>query len=256
MHRCFAVLLYLALGLPAQAAIKGCISDVLLPPFGFFEQGSVKQEVVGLGVDVLQAILRREGQPPAEISVLPWRRCLRLVEAGALDIVLNVPTAQINPKPYFITEPYYAVHSIYFYSSKLHPTGIRLGNLEDLKRYQVCGLFGYSFEGYGIDSNTVDTGSKDYASLIRKLHAGRCDLFIDKREIVAGMYLLDPKLQAQIIDTVLVSQPLPEDSPMQFHFAVGRRSPGGEALRKQLDVGIIEMTQRGEIAKMMARYLR
>ncbi|MGQ5524345.1 substrate-binding periplasmic protein [Chitinimonas sp. PSY-7] len=256
--RCWLTPLFLlALQVPVKAEIRGCISDVPNPPFGFLKPNSAaKQEVGGLGVDVLQAALKRSGLEPATISVLPWQRCLRLVEAGSLDIVLNVPTAQVNPAPYFITEPYYTVHSVYFFSTKLHPKGIDIVNLDDLNRHKVCGLLGYSFDGYGLDSSAVDTGSKDYASLIRKLNAGRCDLFIDKKEIIESMYRLDPQLQAQMLATSLVSRSLPEEMPMQFHFAISRRKSGAEELRKQLDTGVAELTQRGEVTKMMTRYLR
>ena len=120
-----ALLIY-SISLAAQASepIHACAADLEYPPYLFTQHDSQRVTLVGLAIDILQTSLKNAGEPPARIEKLPWLRCLKLVEVGEIDIVLNVPTAQIDPQPYRISEPYAVVHTIYVTSRVNSPRGI------------------------------------------------------------------------------------------------------------------------------------
>ena len=240
-----------------KASIRACVADLDFPPYVYSVPGpaGTRPALVGLAIDVLQNSLQNLGYPSAKIERLPWNRCLALTEHGQVDLILNVPTAQIDPTPFYISDPYAHVHSVYFYSRKIWPKGINIGNFEDLKHFHICGLLGNRFEAYGINTAKVDTGSYTYDSLIGKLIAGHCDLFLDKREVIAALASRDEKLRLALNSPDLQEMPLAEDVPIGLHFAIGRNMPGGETLLLQINASITALQKNGQLEKWLASYL-
>ncbi|MDR3482011.1 MAG: transporter substrate-binding domain-containing protein [Burkholderiaceae bacterium] len=240
----------------ASESIRACAANLEYPPYLFIQHDTQGGSLVGLTIDTLQASLKRVGKPPAKIEKLPWLRCLKLVEVGDIDVALNVPTAQIDPKPYRISEPYAVVHSVYIASRINSPHGLKIRTVEDLKKYRICGLLGIRYDSYGIDTGTVDAGSGNYLSLINKLNAGHCDLFLEKREIMDGLQARSQELRTAFNSSSLVQTPLPEDSPLGLHFAVSRRIQDSEALLEQINAGIAILKRTGQLNKWMPSYLK
>jgi polar amino acid transport system substrate-binding protein len=243
---------------PATAATTPttvCAANVQYPPFFYF---APVQDGVLPAKGLANDILREAFGPHAdafEISKLPWKRCLKLAELGLIDIVINVPTAQIDPAPYFVSEPYVELQSAYYVSRRHWPKGIRIKNLEDLKTYRICGLSGNTYDGYGLRDYPVDGGANNYMSLIGKLHANHCDLFIEKRAVVAGLKLVEPAISAAFSSRDLHVRTLPEDSLTGLHFAISKRSPQAAELRVKLNETIIRLNRAGSIDKWVEGYL-
>ncbi|MES3024537.1 MAG: transporter substrate-binding domain-containing protein [Pseudomonadota bacterium] len=239
----------------ATAATTVCASNIQYPPFFYVPQADRdgKLQPRGLAIDILRAALGSKAGAP-QISKLPWKRCLKLAEMGLVDIVINVPTAQIDSAPFLVTEPYIEMQSAYYVSRRRWPRGIPVTNLEDLKAYRLCSLSGNTYDGYGLRGHPVDSGTNNYISLIGKLHAGNCDLFIEKREVVAGLKLLEPHVAEAFASRDLISARLPEDSPIGLHFAVSKRSREGAALRARLDRTIARLKAANTINKWMKGY--
>jgi polar amino acid transport system substrate-binding protein len=240
------------------ASVRACAAEVEYPPFLFSANASVAQgtHAAGYALDVLQLALKNAGKGNATVERLPWLRCLRMAEVGQMDVVVNVPTAQIDPKPYWITDPYAELHSAYFYSLKSRPKGIKINNLQELTHYNVCGLMGNSYEAYGLDLQRVDTGARTYVSLIRKLEAGYCDVFIEKREVVDSLAARDRELRELLGQSSLVRRDLPEDLPSGLHFAISRRFPDGESLQASFNETISKLRSSKEDAAMLQPYLK
>lgn len=112
------------------------------------------------------------------------------------------------------------------------------------------------YDSYGIDTGMVDAGSGNYLSLINKLNAGHCDLFLEKREIMDGLQARSQELRTAFNSSSLVQTPLPKDSPLGLHFAVSRRIQDSEALLEQIDAGIAILKRTGQLNKWMASYLK
>lgn len=253
------VICLISLTSSAAEPIHACAPELEYPPYLFTDVPksgtSGRPQLAGLSLDVLQHALKQAGQAPAVIEQLPLLRCLKMVERGLIAVVLNVSTAQIDPAPYYISKPYAQVHSMYFVSTLHWPRGIAIGTVEDLKSFNICGLLGNRFDSYGIDTALVDTGTKGYEALIAKLHAGRCDLFIEKREVMAGLAQRNPQLKNLLSSPTLRQTVLPEDSPIWLHFAVSRRIPNGEILLKQLNSSIDSLERNKQLEKWLAAYL-
>lgn len=251
-------LLTFSFSLPSTAAeiVHACAANLESPPYLFTKREGDNENLVGLAIDVLQQSLKNAGKPPAQIQKLPWLRCLKLTEVGEVDVVLNVPTAQIDPTPYRISQPYAVVHSVYITSRINSPRGVTIRNVEDLNHYHICGLLGTRYDSYGIDTAKVDVGSNSYLSLINKLVAGHCDLFLEKREIIDALQMRSPELKAAFTSNSLVESLLPEDSPLGLHYAVSRRIPNSQALADLLDSTIAALQDSRQLEKWTAAYLK
>jgi polar amino acid transport system substrate-binding protein len=234
--------------------IKVCAADVDYPPFLFADGTGARS--TGLAVDILQWTMARLGRPPAAIDRLPWLRCLDAVATGRLDMVVNVPTAEIDPTPYWITEPYFEVHSVYYFSTKARPAGIDIRNLEQLKHFNVCGLAGNRYDAFGIDTAKVDTGARTYTALVRKLDAGFCDLFLEKREVIDSLMARNADLRLQLSSPGLQRRDLPEELPSGLHFAISRHLQGGDALQRAINDALHSLHGSKELERLQQPYLR
>jgi polar amino acid transport system substrate-binding protein len=250
------LLFTISLASHAAESIRACAANLEYPPYLFTEHDMQGDKLVGLAVDILQHALKDAKQPPARIQKLPWLRCLKLGEVGDIDVILNVPTAQIDPEPYRISEPYAVVHSVFITSRINSPRGLTIRTFEDLKKYRICGLFGNRYDSYGIDTSLVDAGSNNYLSLINKLSAGHCDLFLEKREIIEGLQARSPELKAAFAASSLVLTPLPEDSPLGLHYAVSRRIANSQALLDRINATIATLQDTRQLEKLLATYMK
>lgn len=252
---CFLIaLLCLLLGGPAMAQpVLACADTAEMPPFTYRERvaGKESERVTGVAVDLLKQLGARAGWQ-VDVHLLPWRRCLAYLRSGQYQIGLNVGRAEGGAL--LLSRPYFTVHNMYFYSSRVHPEGLKIRNLDDVSRYHLCGLAGYRFEPFGIRTEQADSSSTStYEQLIGKLHLGRCDLFIDTREAFAGMYLLNPKLGPMLVDRSLVSMPLPGSPSHQLYFAVSGAYP---QLLKELNAGLAQFEKNKVVDKLLDKYLQ
>ncbi|NEX61743.1 substrate-binding periplasmic protein [Noviherbaspirillum galbum] len=255
-------ILLLILFLHAAAAragevIRACAADIEYPPYAYSSGRADKgmPQAQGVGIDVLRRILERTGKETAEVSLLPWKRCLKMAETGAIDVVINVPTAQIDPTPFLISEPYADVHSMYYVSRRNHPDGIRIRNLGNLRSYKICGLIGNTYESYGIPTESVDRGAKTYLALVDKLHAGHCDLFIEKREVMEGLVRFNADLTNALGPAQIAGASLPEDAPIGLHFAISKRSRDAGRLLERIDDEITALRSSKSVDRMLKKHL-
>lgn len=254
----FTALLTICASAPSVAQpLQACAANLEYPPYVFSKRRSVvsAKEVTGISIDVLNTALENLGEPPAHVERFPWVRCLKLVELGKFDIILNVPTAQIDPAPYFISEPYAELHTEYFVSRLRWPRGIAIHNLQDLRSFRVCGLLGNRYDSYGLRSGWVDTGTNNYVSLIKKLHAGHCDLFMEKSEVIAGLVAEDAELRGLLSSSIIIRTRLPEDSPIGLHYAISRRKENSKRLLRELNRTIRQLRLSGELENLRKSYM-
>lgn len=256
--RPFAWLGMMGLACSAQAhTVLVCADRAEMPPFTFAQRvnGQASAEVTGASVDLLQAIARKQGWQ-LDVQLLPWARCLREVAEGRIQIALNVGQEEAHSAGVLLSRPYFSTHTIYAYSRRAHPQGLAINSMADVSKFHVCGLGGYRFESFGLATASVDRGTtRSYQQLITKLHLGRCDLLIDSRETIAGMYLIDPKLRARLVDGGLAIQALPEAPQRQLFIAVSNKASNASELLKALNEGIAGMEKSREIDRFINAYL-
>ena len=255
--RCVFLFL-LALWLPCVRAqsptrpVNVCANQAEMPPFTYIERtaGPTGGAVTGVTIDMLKRIAQPNGWK-LSIQLMPWLRCLAFVAEGKFQFALNVEQGEAGKL--LLSRSYFTVHSMYFYSSRVHPNGLHLTRIADIQRYKLCGLLGHRFESIGIDTAKVDLGTTSHEQLIGKLHRGRCDLFIENRETLAGLYLLNPKFLAMLTDPTPHSEVLPESPARDLHIAV---APGAQDLLRKLDDGLAALQASKEIDKLLGNYLK
>ena len=232
--------------------LRACASDLDFPPFVLtsssgFASGS---QNTGLAVNVLQRALRRSGREPALIERLPWRRCRDSVANGQIQIAMDVPTQDLDAKRFLATNAFTEVHHVYFYSPKEFPDEAPLHSLSDLKRYRVCALAGSHLDAYGIDRGHQDTGAMNERSAIIKVATGRCDVFIEFREVVDSLFAHDPKLLDLFKSSGIRQLDLPGDTPAGLHFEFNKAIPDGQALQQSFNETIRFLIENGEMNRM------
>jgi polar amino acid transport system substrate-binding protein len=153
-------------------------------------------------------------------------------------------------KAMLLSRPYYTATTYYFYSRRRYPNGPAIKSLADLQQYRICGVRGYNYAGYGLATGSIDQGAGDFTALIAKLHLGRCQLFLEKNEVMMGYaaigrdYLADPDIGRA---------PMPGLKPVQFHLGISRHFPQAEALRTLLDAELAKMEQSGRLHDIWQR---
>jgi len=238
--------------------IHACVDQTDLPPFSYTQRvdGKLTDHIVGASVDLLRQIGVARGWT-VEVQSLPWARCLDMVAKNRLQLAINVDTADAQANKLRISAAYFTLHNVYFYSSKARPQGLTLTDLSELQNYRRCGFLGYHFDLFGVDGNQVDRGmSSGYEQMIAKLHLGRCDLFIDSRETMAGQYMINPKLRSLLVNGTLVIQPLPGQPLRSLHFAVSDSAPHSDQLLKTINTSLDNLDKTKTMDNLVNNYLK
>lgn len=255
-----ALAVLLSLALPGRAAaaelseVLACDDGAEWPPFTHYlrdAQGQATPALGGFAVDVLQQILGHAGIR-VRIELLPWARCQREIELGRYLMALNASYSEDRAQRYYLTQPYYQTTHSYFYSRRLHPQGLPIARLADLQGYRVCGVRGYNYAAYQLPAERIDYGARDFAAVVAKLRLGRCDIGLEKLEIVAGYRITGKDLLA---DPELGHGTVPDLPPGEFHMMVSRQHPQGPALLALLNRGLSELKASGRLQALQKLYL-
>lgn len=240
---------------PASGAlrvIKACDDGAEWPPYTYFQRdadGKAGRQVVGYSVEVLQRILAPLGYT-AEIDLLPWARCQREVERGETYVLaLNASPSPEREQRFLLSRAYYQTTHAYFYSRRRHPQGLDIQHLGDLARYRVCGLRGYNYSAYGLQGEQLDVGANEPQQVVGKLRAGRCDLWLEKYEIVAGTRVVGTDLLA---NADLAWARVPDLPPGDFHMIVSRQHP---QWLKAINDGLARLQASKELELLLRRHV-
>jgi len=234
--------------------VKICEDAGEWPPYTYFERvgGKPTARVRGFAIDVIDAIFGKAGVSYS-VDLLPWVRCQKEIEQGApYHMALNASYNESRAKTYLLSRAYYRTTNYYFYSRRQHPDGLAIASLADLPKYRVCGLFGYNYETYGLKPGMVDQGARDFPALIAKLHAGRCDLFLEKYEVMAGFSAIG---QPFLADRDLAGKSVPGMAPTEFYMMVSRRGEHADQLIRLINDGIAELEASRQLERMLKKYI-
>jgi len=114
------------------------------------------------------------------ITDYPFKRCMAEVENRRIDFVLGAYFDNDRAKIFDYSNHYYTLTpQIFFLSAR----PVTINQLADLKHYRGCGIYGSSYAHYGLKPEVLDLGP-GYDSMIKKLHAGRCDYFVEELEVI------------------------------------------------------------------------
>lgn len=232
-----------------------CEDENEWPPYVYRQRGTdgAPGKLTGYAVDVVSEILARN-KISYNFDLIPWPRCQAVAALGSqYQMVLNLSYNPERQRNFLMTRAYYSTTTYYYYSRRLHPEGLKIAGPADLHKQRVCGIHGYNYVNYGLQPGEVDQGARDFASLIAKLHAGRCALFLEKQEVMAGYaaigkdYLADPDLGRQR---------MPGMKPTLFYLGISRRYEHAQELRTLVDDELLKMDETGRLGEIWRRYAR
>ncbi|WLD58608.1 transporter substrate-binding domain-containing protein [Salinispirillum sp. LH 10-3-1] len=239
-------------GMSLQAtALRGehltfCGDGAGWPPYTFELNG----EVLGYDLDVLDAILTPAGIT-FDVVMLPWSRCLQQTESGEFHIALSASFNEQRARTYIYTDSYYTVNLVYVYDSNRHPNGLNITQASDLNNYRMCGLRGYNYANFGVETERVDRDTSTTSQVVQKTLAGRCDLFLDRYEPLVGFSALGEVH----LSGGLVASPIPGIDSEYFYMLVSRAYPRAQELADLLNAGITQLRADGALESMINRYV-
>jgi polar amino acid transport system substrate-binding protein len=238
-----------------KGPISICDDDAEWPPYTYnvrAADGNKTPDITGYSVELIRTIFDKKGIKN-EIKLMPWARCVEELKTGkSYQMALNASYNADRAKVYNLSSKTYTMTNYYFYSKKHHPEGIAIKELADLKKYKVCGVNGYNYEPYGFKKGDMDQGAHDIGVLVSKIHEGRCDLFLEKYEVLKGFGAVGQNFFA---NTDFAASPVPGMAGTEFYMMMSKGYEQAEALKKAVNDGIAEMQASGELDKLLKKYI-
>ena len=256
----FLFVLFLGtLSLPALSSERSldsvsiCDDDDEWPPYTFYERknGHKTDRLTGYSVELVGEIFRDE-DVAFQISLQPWKRCYENVKQGKVNMFLSGTVTDKRNQDFYISKPAYTTHGYYFYSTKFYPQGLKIKSLEDLKSYRIGGRLGCNYTPYGIDETLLRVSTFSFQSLVQCLNINRCDLFLEKIELLTGHAFVNSNVFS---DQALGYAPIPGAAPETFHIMF-TKSTKGLRLKSIIDAGIGRMEEDGRLKGLHDKYIR
>lgn len=257
MQKIFLITAYVTLATSAFGAdkpLRACGSNSEQPPFSFYERknGVDTSKVMGVTVDMLKALEPTLGQK-VEVTLLPWRRCLAGLKSGDVDLAIDDRPGK-NPTDEFLhSKAYFQLYPTYAFSVEAKTANFDVEKPGVLAQMKVCGLPGRQYDAFGIQESQVEYGTSSYKSAFDKLKAKRCDIFVEYREVIGGLFLVEPLMAKVIVDRAFLMKPLLNAKPVGLVFSVTSKS---EALLNKLNVGIDAMQKKDKLSELLEPYFQ
>lgn len=240
MPKLAALLIALSAWLPVQAQpLRVCTNE--WPPYTLLEDGQVR----GIDADLLTLVLDNLGITH-EMTLEPWRRCLRKMRDGQLDILLDAFYNEERARQMlFPKEPMTETAMVLFYATA-RPHLVSSVN-------ELAGLRVGTEPGYAYGDATFANGThfirEDAPSLeanFGKLLLGRIDLVITDRAV--GLYTARLLGMQEAID--YNRQPLYSDRV----YAAFSRKPEVAALLPRFEAELKRLKASPAYAQILQRY--
>ncbi|ODN41979.1 substrate-binding periplasmic protein [Piscirickettsia litoralis] len=189
----------------------------------------------------------------SKVDFIPWKRCLQQLLKGKYDLVMNASYNAERAANYLYTKGYYEMRPAYFYSLKKYPNGLPdVTSGATLSKYKICGLAGYNYKSFNVDLSVLDTGSKNFNSVTKKVRAGRCDAFIARIEALAGFKAIGQ----DYLKGDIGYKPIPDAKASEFYMIISKKSKNAKALQETINKGIEKLRADGELKTMLDKYLK
>lgn len=205
----------------------------------------------GYMIEMASAILAKHGHT-VDYKTMPWERSLDQVRKGNFDCVVG---AYRDDAPDFIfPELSWGLIETSFYVKKGSPW--RYQNMDSLKDVSVATIGGYAYseefdayvEAFKSSSKVqVINANNALEQNIKKLLAGRVDTLVES-DLVMIAKLDEMGMSDQIETAGLLNE------AENMYIACSPAKPESAKLVKQLNAGLIELRQSGELKKILRKY--
>jgi polar amino acid transport system substrate-binding protein len=257
----FALMLCVTLFLCPLVAVaqpvKICDDSREWPPYSYFPRVGGKADTSKLNGAMIELVdkIFELIQMDYTITAMPWKRCLyevaNFAQTQTYEIAIEGTLNEERLKNFYVTTYVYTTTGGYWYSKKKYPQGPTIKRPEDLKNYNLCGIFGHNYAGYGVLPDLISSRPKDYQAAFTMVSLGRCDLFLSNIPTVLGKVTLEELT----IPKGVVGEKVPGLESGTFHIFIAKTSPRAQALLTNIDQAIHVLTFRGIADAIFNKYL-
>ncbi len=199
----------------------------------------------GIDMAILTELSHRMGKVLV-LNPCPWRRCLKMLEDGDIDVLSSFAYTAEREQFAFYIKPAYSRVSPVFYVRQDGQTVI--SRYEDLSTLAIGSVVDSRyFEPFDSDTSLNKFEASSEMLLLRMLEAKRVDV------IVGSDANVDFEIRRNDLDDIITKAEFRPDHHNDIHIAVSRNSPL-MSQTDQISKIITDLREEGFIARVHARY--
>ena len=207
----------------------------------------------GYAIEILKAVFEKGGGK-LDYGVMPWKLAVSEAEKGGVNGVIGALKSD-TPDFVFPDEPIALSENTLFAKKG---SSLTFNGLESLKGKRLGVVNGYSYsekldeyikQNQG-NAQAIDesTGDNPVEQAIRKLQAGRIDVFVEGKTVFWAQVAKMGLSRDDFVEVAKVSEPEP------LYVSFSPKKDDAKALAAKLTAGIRELRASGELAKILAKY--
>ncbi|RCK40259.1 hypothetical protein TH24_09875 [Thalassospira xiamenensis] len=231
----------------AYAQSTGPSSSELRVAFSVWEPFVIDDETGRHGIDMaILTELAHRMDKALSLHPCPWRRCLKMLEDGDIDILSSFAyTAEREKFAFYIKPPYSRVSPVFYVRQGKNT---HIAQYADLKTLAVGSVVDSRyFEPFDSDRSLNKFEASSEMLLLRMLEANRVDT------IVGSDANVDFEIRRNNLDDIIRKAAFRPDHHNDIHIAVSRNSPL-MSQTDQISKIITDLREEGFIARVHARY--
>lgn len=235
----------------ASMPCSGLADNILIGGTGYwspycYSNSDNGSNLQGFTVDVVKYVFRNKGN--VKFVKLPWKRCLRMLDGGQLDLVMDGSKNSDRLQKYLFSDQLYHLDSVFFYNRFRYPRGLSIKNIAEVGRYTLGGISGFNYLMYPFDVSKVQKGAANIQALLEMLKYNRFDLALGFKQVV----LSNAKINGLNMDGIGWTS-MPEMEPLYFYI-FGNKTKRCVELIHVINKGIIEMKMNGKYKELRRKY--
>ncbi|MGO1117696.1 substrate-binding periplasmic protein [Rhodovibrionaceae bacterium A322] len=254
----FAFLLMPFAQMPVSAQedqpVRVCHGNGGYPPIHYYPEGVTDGPMVGSTIDILNEIFRdRAGG--VLIEALPWKRCYAsALNPGGHSIIADGSYNEKRTEYFYYSEELYSLTPAIFVKEGGPLADLSVKSTNDVKKmgYSLCANRGTNLAAYGltVDDLAIEITSVDQGLTLVSL--GRCDAYIQLKEIAEGFYYLDRE-KGKIPRDIVYSR-LEDVPPFSLHLLISKTSPNAIELFTDISQRLVAMRHDGVTDRLIEAY--
>ena len=201
----------------------------------------------GFSAEIVRSAFAEEGIS-VKYEFMPWKRCEASVENGDYYGAIPYLKTEERLKAFSYSDPFYISRSSFFFMKDSF-SEVEYSKLEDLKKYAIAGTAGYYYEKMFTDAGLNIEYSDDAKSSLKKLHAGRVDLFPE--DDLAAWAMIKELFPGEEGKFAASSRPFNEDP---HYVMVSKKFQGAEDITAKFNSGLQKLKASGKYDVIMKKY--
>jgi polar amino acid transport system substrate-binding protein len=239
---CLGLLATLAMA--AEPAPKLQLVNDVYPPFVLEKNNPLGE---GIDIEIAREALRRGGGYEIEVTLVPWKRVLHMLQIGEADLTTTITRTDERETFLDWSRGYRASTTYSFYTS----TASNIRTMNDLNGKTLGVTRGYKYpEKITSIPNVVLDESNSIEGTLKKLAAGRVNAIVINGAV--GQWKINRLGLTERIGKPAFTFVNPDKSPTLMAFSKKRNpSPALQAMNR----GLAEMIRDGSLQKIERKYL-